>query len=376
MATGHIRRREGRNGKVSYQLIVETERDPITGNRERHYKTVTTTKKQAEALLRKMINDVENNAVIDTSSMKLADWMLHWFNTYTPNIAETTRAGYYEKITNYIIPALGNIPLCALKTDHIQQWINSLRKSLSPKTITNAYNILNSALKKAVTLRMIAINPCVGVERPKLVKYQANVYDNHQIKQVLELAKGTNVYLIALLALTVGVRRGELAGLKWKHIDFVSHTITICDNRVHGDGEVIEKTPKSMAGIRTLTVGEEVISALSEAKLAYDTAKTKRGSSFHDEGYVIHKEDGSPYHPDSLTTMWNRFTKKNGLDHIRLHDLRHTNATAMIQAGVSPKVVQHRLGHADVSITLNTYTHVLPCMDQDAADKIDDAIFS
>ena len=113
---------------------------------------------------------------------------------------------------------------------------------------------------------------------------------------------------------------------------------------------------------------------LQRAKEIYD--ENSKEPWFKNCGYVICKEDGTPYHPDSLTQKWERFTKRSGIRHIKLHGIRHTHATALMAAGVNPKVVQQRLGHSDVSITLNTYTHVLPSMDKEAAEKIDNILFA
>ena len=376
MATGYIRKRIGKNGNVTYQITAEGERDPKTGERDRHYKTIKGTKKQAEATLRKMIAELEAGNITTTSAMKVGDWMDEWLTNYLPNIEETTRAGYREKIGNYVVPELGYIQLKALKNTNIQRWINELSgRGLAPKTVRNVYNNLNAALKKAVALRMIPYNPCEGVELPKLKKYQGDVYDADGIKVALDAAKGSDMYLIVLLLATVGMRRGELIALKWHNVDFSAKTLRICENRVMADGKAITKPPKSAAGNRVVSVGDEVIAALSQARLDYYNDKAELGAGFHDDGYVIRKKNGTSYRPDSITQKWERFLKEKGLPHIRLHDLRHSNATVLIQAGVSPKVVQQRLGHADVNITLNTYTHVLPSMDQEAAATIDNMIF-
>lgn len=375
MATGHLRKRTGTNGDTSYQLIVEGERDPMTGKRERHYKTVKGTKKSAEATLRKMIADVESGGIAVASAMKVEDWMEQWLRLYLPNIEATTRASYEEKTRNYIVPVLGKITLKSLKTENIQSWVNGMSaKGLSPKTIRNAFNNLNAALKKACVLRMIPYNPCEGAELPKLKRYQGEVFDTTAIADALEKAKGTDMYLIILLLAMVGLRRGELLALKWKHVDFASKTLRVEENMVLADGAIITKAPKSSAGARTVRVGDEVIVALKEAKADYFRDRTEMGAGFHDNGYIIRKKNGDSYRPDSITQKWERFLEKNGLPHIRLHDLRHSNATALIQAGVSPKVVQQRLGHADINITLNTYTHVLPSMDEEAAATLDDMI--
>ena len=375
MATGHLRLRKSKTGEVSYQLIVETDRDPMTGKRERYYHTVKGTKKQAEAALRKLITELENGGVINQSVLKLGDWMHQWLETYLPNIEDSTRTGYKEKIDGYIVSVLGNIPLKTLKNTHIQQWVNSLNaRGLAPKTIKNAYNNLNAALEKAVVLKMIPNNPCKGTELPKLKRYKAKVYDTDAIHEVLEIAKGSDYYLFVLLEISLGLRRGEIAALRWDNVDLTKRTVKICENRIHGEGKVVTKAPKTEAGNREITFGDDVAAALSEARMQYYNDKAALGAAFHDLGYVIRKEDGTPYHPDSLTTKWRRFVKANGLEHIRLHDLRHTNATAMIEAGVDYKVVMQRLGHSDISTTYNTYVHVTKKMDEDAAKKLNDII--
>ena len=375
MATGHIKPRKNLDNTTSYQLVVETDRDPITGKRNRYYKTVKCGKRQAEAELRKMIAEIEGGGICTPTAMKLGDWMDTWLTTYLPNIEQTTRDGYREKIDNYIKPNLGHLPLKALSPRAIQDWINNLMKEdRSPKTIRNAYNNLNAALKKAVILQMIPRNPCEGTELPKLQKYQAQVYNVATIQQALAAADSLSIYLIILLGASVGLRRGEMAALQWKDIDFAAETLTVTKNRVHTKNAVVEKAPKSQAGNRTISIGGDVANALREAKAIYEETAEKPG--FRDLGYVLCKEDGKPFHPDSITQKWERFVDKANLPKIRLHDLRHSNATALIAAGVSAKVVQHRLGHADVSITLNTYTHVLSDMDEDAASKLNQSLFS
>lgn len=376
MATGHLRKRINKNGSVSYQLTAEGERDPLTGKRERRYKTVNGTKKQAEAELRKMIADLESGNIITTSAMKLSDWMNIWLDTYLVDIAQTTKDDYESKINFHIKPTLGHLPLNAIKNQNIQTWVNGLQqKGLGAKTIRNIYNNLNAALKKAVVLRMIPHNPCEGTVLPKLQQYQAQVYNTANIQQALDAANDLSTCIMILLGASVGLRRGEMAALRWKDINFDKNTISITKSRVHTKGKVIEKAPKTQAGKRTITICQSTADALRDAKAIYDDAVLHK-PGFHDLGYVLFKEDGTPFFPDSLTQKWERFLANYHLPHIRLHDLRHSNATAMIAAGINAKVVQHRLGHANVSITLNTYTHVLPEMDQDAADKLNQALFA
>jgi len=373
MATGHLRERINKDGSRSWQITVETERDPLTGKRDRRFKTIKGTKKQAEATMRKLITEMDSGGIVTASAMKVGDWMDKWLQLYLPNIESTTRDSYRDKIDNYIKPVLGSIPIKALKTDNVQSWINGLKsRGLAPKTIRNAYNNLNAAIKKAVVLRMIPYNPCGGVELPKMKKYQANVYTATQVNNLLAVAANTDFYLAIAIAASTGVRRGELAALKWEHVDLTNKVIHIRENMVKAGTEILEKSPKSDAGRRDISIGSDVAALLSNAKMQYFIDKTEPG--FKDLGYVVHKKNGDPYRPDAITKKWERFLEHHNLPHIRLHDLRHTHATLLIQSGVSPKVVQERLGHADINITLNTYTHVMPEMAQEAADKIDSLI--
>ena len=371
MASGNIVERVRKSGKISYEITVEGDRDPLTGKRNRVFRTVKGSEKEARKVMHRLINDMEQNKIVKKNHKTVEEWMEEWITLYLPNVEETTRVGYKTKLRCYIKPALGDILIYSLRADHVQKMVNDMQaRGLSPKNIRDTFNNINAAMKKAVVLRYIPFNPCEGVVLPKLKKYRAKVYDNQMIHTLLDTASGTDMYLPVLLGVTVGLRRGEMLALRWDDIDFKTNTIKVRSNMVNGENGIIIKAPKSEAGIRDIKVGDEVMAELKKARLKYmEDALTS--TIFQNLNFVIRQEDGSPLHPDSMTRKWSRFLKDNNLPHIRLHDLRHSNATALIQAGVNPRVVQQRLGHSDVNITLNTYTHVLPEMDIDAAEKLD-----
>lgn len=373
MATGHYRERKNKTG-TSYQLIVETNRDPVTGKRERYYETFRGTKAQMKVRLRKFIDEVENGGVTTTSTMKLETWLDEWLKNYMPNIQQSTKDSYNERMHNRLIPVLGNIPIHLLRAEHIQKWVNELGKELSAKSIHNIFHNLDASLKKAVKLSLIPHNPCEAVELPKLEKYQAEVYDDNDIVKVLELAKGTDMYLIILLELTVGLRRGELGALTWDDIDFDNGTITINKSTYEKHGKKITKKPKTQAGNRVISIGSQVVDELKKCKKEYLIKRLKYGAGFKDDNKVICKEDGTSYHLDTITKKWSKFIAKNNLKHIRFHDLRHSNATTMIANGVDIKTVQARLGHASIGITMDTYAHCTKKMNENAANKIDEII--
>lgn len=378
MSTGHIRKRPTKDGKTSYQLIVESEKDPITGKRQRFYKTVNGTKREAEAVLDRMKAEISGSGVMaKPSALKLSAWMEEWLTLYLPNIEATTRANYVERINTKLTPYLGNIPLKSLQTSMVQQWINDLSKkeNLAPKSVKNVFLNLKAALDKAVILKMIPCNPCDGVELPKLKKYQAEVYDEAEIAKLFEVAKNTDMQLFLMLEISLGLRRGEIAALQWSDIDFENAVIHITQNCVMVDSKTITKAPKSQAGIRDLYIGDKLLELLKVEHQKYLDDKKRLGGDFIDSNHVIRQPNGKAFVPTSLTQKWIRFRKEKGLKEIRLHDLRHTCATAMLSAGVSPKVIQTRLGHSDISVTMNIYTHSLPSMNKEAGEKIEGVLF-
>lgn len=372
MATGNIVERKRGSGEIRYEITVEGERDLLTGKRNRVYKTVKCSKKEAKAVMRQMMVDMDRGIAMRKCPKKVSEWLDEWISLYLPNIEETTRIGYKTKINNYIIPALGDIYIQSLRAEHVQKMVNDMiARGLSPKNIRDTYNNINAAMKKAVILRMIPFNPCEGVVLPKLKRYKAKVYNIQMIHHLLNVATNTDMYLPILLCVTAGLRRGELLALRWDNIDFKNSTLQVRSNMVRGEKDFIIKSPKTEAGIRDIRLGDEVMAVLRQERTRYMEDLFSKGADFQNLNFVIRQEDGSPLRPDSMSQKWRRFIEDNNLPPIRFHDLRHSNATALIQAGVNPRVVQQRLGHSDVNITLNTYTHVLPEMDIDAAEKLD-----
>ena len=372
MVKGHVRKRTTKDGKASYQLIFESERDPLTGKRQRTYETVKGTKKDAEKVLNTRLYELNNGIEITKSSaLKLKDWLDEWHRLYTAQLSPTTRAGYRQQIDYRIIPSLGNIPLNSLKPKDVQAWVNWLSNDecLSGQTVKNIFLNLKSALDVARKQKMIVDNPCEDIILPPIKQYKAQVYNVSQVQQMLNAAEGTDMYLIAVIEAYLGIRKGGIAALKWSDIDLINGIVHITRSRVTVEGKVIEKSPKNEAGIRDLWLGNEALQIFKDEYSKYLAETQKVG--FKVTGYVIHKKDGEPYAPDSISQKWERFRDANSLPKIRFHDLRHTCATTMIAAGVDPKTVQTRLGHSDIQVTLNTYSHCLPAMNKAAGDKMD-----
>lgn len=376
MASGSIREVTTKKGTV-YQLTLELGSDPITGKRIRQYTTFKGTRKQAEKELNRLIHELEHwSSIINSSPVPLSTWMEQWLELYCIDLAETSRNGYKLAIQNQLNPYLGDIPLKLLRNTHIQQWINTLMKDgYAPKTIKNVYLNLRAAMNKAVELQMLPSNPCVGTKLPKIPKYEPNIYEWDEINKLLECAKGTDMYFPLLLEVSTGLRRGELLAVTWDDIDFETGNMHIHRNRVVANHKIFVKAPKSAAGVRDITLGEQLLEVLRSEYQRYQADKQEFGINFCDSRLLVRQKDGMPYHPQSWTKKWKRFQKTTGLNMNRFHDLRHSNTTALIENGVDLKTIQQRLGHSDISTTMNIYAHATKKSNREAANKMDAVIF-
>jgi integrase len=298
-----------------------------------------------------------------------------------PFKSPTTIQSYALNFSAYINPALGKVELQNLTALQIQQFFNRLAekspcsdRKLKPKTLRNVYMNFNAMLKKAVELELLKKNPAENIELPQCKKYQAEVFDAAELQKLIELIRGTDIEVAIMILVSLGLRRGELLGLKWEHIDFENGIVSIENNVVPVKGKTISKAPKSASGLRKIDAPDILMELLRRERKVYIKRKLLYGADFNDTGLVCSKPDGSPYHTDYYAKKFKELIKKNGLKTIRLHDLRHTNATFMLKLGVPVKVMQGRLGHSTFGTTMDTYTHTVDEMRRDAAEKLNEGL--
>ena len=379
ITTGSIRERKH---KV-WQITIELPKDPITGKRNRKYRTVEGTKKEAERAMHEFITELEKGIYVANSNISITEWVHTWLDVYIiPNVSPTTLSRYQGMIKRYIDPVIGNIPVQQLNTLAVQSWVNGLKispssgKEMSAATIKHAYHVLKGAMDKAVLAGIIYRSPCAGIMLPKGQKKQAVIYDEKQIRQLLDAASGTEMELVIDIELCLGVRRGELLGLEWGDIDWEHNQVKIIRNRVVVDGKAVVKEPKTATSVRTLDVPLPLMQKLRKHKMQCLSNKLRLGNAYTVTDYIIVHPDGKPIYPEYLSQMLTKLQERAGLPKCRFHDLRHLCASIMLLQGVNVKVAQERLGHKDISTTMNIYSHVLPSSAKEAAEKIGQLVYA
>ena len=220
---------------------------------------------------------------------------------------------------------------------------------------------------------MIARNPADFADPPRSSATRApemGVWSPDQLRTFLHHVAGHRLYAAYILVATTGLRRGELAGLRWMDVDLEASSISIRHTLISLDHKVEHSSPKTERGRRSIGLDPVTLAALRAHRGRQLEERLAGGKAWTDTGFVFTKDDGLPYHPQSLSSAFRRHSRRAGLPAIRYHDLRHSYATAALVAGIRPKVVSARLGHANIQITLDTYSHILPEMDQEAAATV------
>jgi integrase len=221
---------------------------------------------------------------------------------------------------------------------------------------------------------MIGRNPADAVEAPRKRSTEMQTLDVPSIGRLLEAAEGTQQYVPVLLAVTTGMRRGEIFALKWDNVDLRSGKLFVRHSLEKSKDGLRFKEPKTPRAKRCIALPAFVVEALKRHKRLLAQHRLAIGPAYCDLGIVCPREDGKPRHPDTFSTAFCVLRAKVGLPTLRFHDLRHTHASQLLAEGVHPKVVSERLGHSTINLTLDTYSHVMPGMQEDAARKIDQAL--
>lgn len=326
------------------------------------------TKREATEAMNELENKLNQQSYVPPSKLTYREYMLEqWLEDKQTRVKSQTMINYRWLVEKHIVPYIGNFQLTQLKPMNIQQLYNKLTKEkvLSDENIQKVHTLINDSLKKAERWGLIAKNPASLVDRPKATKKEIKVWNLEEVK--LFLRKGDlqhRYFIVPLLGLTTGMRLGEILGLRWKDVDFEKGCVRITQT-LSQDGKELMPYTKTASGMRTIDLPPETTSYLALHKERIK--QEKKEQLYHDFDLVVCSKFGTPTNKSNVRRFFNNQIDKLELPRIRFHDTRHTHATLLLLQGVNPKIVSERLGHADVRISLDTYSHLLPSMQRETA---------
>jgi integrase len=377
-STGHIRQRTPGSWEVRYNLG----RDPATGKRRIATATVRGNRRDAEKELRRLLRTLDLNEHVNPNRMTVLEWLTVWLGAIREEVSPKTHERNGEIVDNFLVPELGALPVTKVSPVHIStaytRWATEGRRDgkpggLSPQSRRHIHRILNAALGRAVEHQLIARNPADVLARhlPKVERKEMTTLTAEQAARLLEAIKRNRVYWPVLIALSTGMRRGEILALRWKNIDLDRGVARVVESLEQTKAALRFKAPKTEKA-RAIILPSFVVEELRRLKLQQAEELLALGVRQSGETLACARPDSEPMPPRSLT---HEFAKVAGrvkdIPRVRFHDLRHSHATQLLSAGVHPKVAQERLGHSTITTTLDLYSHVTETMQGDAAAKLD-----
>ncbi len=368
-----------KNGK--YYMVLNTQ---VNGKRKLKWistgLTVKGNKRRAEQLLRETLQAYEAGQKKATPDILFADYIRLWLDCVRRKVDEVTYQGYEVLALRQVAPwfekkrvKLADVTL-ALLQQYVDEKASSGRRDgkggLSPRSLRLHKNILYQTLTEAVKSGLLDSNPCQYVVLPKSVRYESHFYTVDQLNQFFQAIQNEPLYPLLKITAIYGLRRSEVLGLKWDSIDFAAGTVTI-RHTVSKVTKAVEKDKtKNATSYRSFPLTEEARSIFQAAQAAEKENRRLFGRQYQENDYVFKWDDGHPYSPDYITQKFPVLLKKHGMPHIRLHELRHSCASLLINAGFTLKDVQEWMGHADIKMTANIYGHLDVSRKQTMAAKL------
>jgi integrase len=345
--------------------------DPLTGKRRQTTRRGFKTKKEAQKAATELLMQAEKGVEVINQNMTLEEYLDKWVDLSAKRkVRETTLKNYLRAINHRIKPVLGKHQLNKITPAQCQEFINRLQdEGLSERYIEYIYTVLYGALQKAIEWDLIIRNPLAKVDIPRARRRKYTTWSKEELQRFLSFAKLENIiyYTAFLTAAYTGMRRGELLGLKWEDIDFEKSTISIERNLIYDDEGFRFGDLKTESSQREIAIDDFLLKELKRYKAKQSEIKLIVGSQYQDNNLVFARENGNPIYPRTLTTIFNRVQKAANVPKIRFHDLRHTHATLLLEAGASLKEVQVRLGHSSIKTTGDIYAHVTDQMKETTA---------
>lgn len=314
---------------------------------------------------------------VTVSAMSLGEWMTTWISNYVSINKKPSTIANYEAIMNkHILPELGRSRMDRITKVDVQRFIGKkTRTSLSARTVRLIHHVLRCSLNVAVDSKLIPFNPAKGIVLPQIEAHTVSTISPANVGKLYsaDLFESEPLFPCVLLMVSSGLRRGEALALRWSDVDLENRMIVVRRELVKTKGGAHYQTTKSKNSNRLLPISDFIRDVLISHKQRQDMFRSD--TAYDSEAdLVFARIDGKHYYPDSLRKVLHRILNKAGIGSVRVHDLRHTCATILLMAGTNPKIVQEILGHGTVSITLDTYSHVMPSLKRTATDQFDSFI--
>jgi integrase len=363
--------------------------DPASGKRRKKKKYGFRTRREAEKALRDSLIALDSGTYVEASKQTVATFLEEWLESRRPQLKDATIASYEDKVRLYLLPHIGEMRLQALDAGTIKALYAKLLDSggvggaqLSHRSVAYVHTILNAALKDALAWGRIVRNPAAVVSAPRASasgeRRQHPAWSANQLRNFLDCARNADdgYYPLWHLVATTGLRRGEALGLRWSDIDLTEGRLSVVQTLGCVRHEPRISTPKTHRSTRPVALDAETVAVLSRRRKQQLEHKMLMGEGWQNSGdLVFTHQDGRLMHPERVSREFKRRQAQYGIDpQLNLHGLRHTWATLAMIAGVPPRVVQERMGHSDISTTLNIYSHVTPTMHEEAAETVAAAI--
>jgi integrase len=350
--------------------------DPVTGKSKNVSKQVNGTKRDAERVGREMEENKDKGLLKPGKPQTVAEYSQLWLTAIHPTVSYNTYRGYEVNVRKHINPYIGRIRLKDLTPTRVRAFLAQLSEVYAPRTVQFARITLHNMLEHALDDGLVVHNVVTRVKSPKLERRSKTVLDEAQMRQLIEASVKTRLYPVIALGGFCGLRRGEIAGLRWQDVDLNRGQLSVNQTiqRHTGKGLVVQ-SPKSVGSKRAVAIPPSAVELLKKWKVDQVKERLVAGSDWEGADWVITTMHGSPMDPGEVSTAVTNFIKGLGLPHVTLHGLRHTFATLSLLAGVDVKRVQASLGHATAAFTLDVYGHVTASGLRDAAAKLDQAIW-
>lgn len=375
---GRVHRRGAR-----WAYVVDVGRDPVTGKRRQRTKSGFPTRKAAEEGLREVLTSVAEGSYVARSDLTVADFLREWHDTMQAQLRESTWYSY-RVVVDRLIRQVGGVQLQALSPMQLEAAYTKLGRSggrggrsLSPKTVRNCHIVMHRALGDAARLGLVSRNVASIARPPAMDRTEVVTWTAADLQAFLDHVRDDRLFAAYVVLGTTGMRRGEVLGLRWSDVDLSAGRLSISQTLQSVQHRIVFTTTKTNRSRRTVALDPTTVEVLRAHRARQLEDRLGVGPAWEDRyDLVFCLEDGSPLHPQSFTRQFKRHVGDAGLPELRgPHNLRHTWATLALKAGVHPKVVSDRLGHSTIAITIDTYSHVAPGLDEDAANTVAASIF-